>query len=694
MSRLRQRIRCLLAGAVITVFCQGAQCAPEYVEGEVIVTFKASVTLDATKKTLGAHSMAMTKHFAFLSERRGRHTGLVRMPGRTTASLIEELNLEFSVQTVEPNFLRWPNAQPPNDSFFSRQWGLQNTAQAVNGFAGKVGADTKFAGAWSLARASSSNVVVALIDTGVDYRHPDLSSNMWTNPGENPANHLDDDQNGYVDDYYGWNFADGVPDPSDSDIHGTHVAGTIAAVGNNQLGVIGIDYQAKIMALKASKNGSNFTDSAIIEAIQYATMMKSRGVNIAAINASFGGPGYNSAMLGAIQSAGDAEIVFCAAAGNASADNDLTATYPAAYRLPNMIVVGATDQDDALASFSNYGANTVDLGAPGVNIFSTTPTNKPGTTSYVKLGLTTYSANELTFSGTTTGLTAMIYDCGLGYPTNFPAAVSGKIALISRGTIFFSEKAANAKAAGARAAIIYNNLSGNFFGTLGSPSNWLPVVSIALADGLAIKATLPAIGTVANFPDPAKIYQYLDGTSMATPHVSGAVAFAAMNFPDENASQRIQRVLAGVDIVPGLVGQVRTGGRLNLQRIVDTDGNGLPDWWEQVYFGDLTGTDPNADGDHDGASNLAEWQAGTNPTNANSSLRLSEVAGGPGGSSIIRWRSEPGKKYRLERATNLLAGFTALVRTNIAATAPINTESDAAILPFGSPRFYRIRLEQ
>lgn len=692
MSRLGQTIRCMAAAAIV-LFSEEAYSAPEYVEGEVLVTFKPSETLDATKRTLAVHSMEMARHFAFLSGRRGRHTGLARGLGRRTAALIQELQREPSVETAEPNFLRWPTAQPPNDSLFPRQWGLQNTGQPVNGFSGTTGADTRFLQAWTLARKSSSNVVVALIDTGVDYRHPDLAGNMWTNPGEAPGNHLDDDQNGYIDDYYGWDFADHIPDPSDSDIHGTHVAGTIAALGNNQMGVIGIDFQAKIMALKASSNGSNLTDSAIIEAIQYATMMKGRGVNIAAINASFGGPGFDSAMLGAIQSAGDAGIVFCAAAGNDSSDNDLTATYPAAYRLPNMIVVAATDQNDALASFSNHGATTVDLGAPGVNILSTTPTNKPGLTSYVKQGSTTYAANVVTYSGIAAGLTATIYDCGLGYPSNFPAAVNGNIALLSRGTIFFSDKAANAKAAGARAAIVYNNGSGNFSGTLGSPSNWIPVVSIAQADGLAIKASLPASGTVANFPDPAKIYQFLDGTSMATPHVSGAVAFAAMNFPDENVSQRIQRVLASVDLVPGLQGKVASGGRLNLQRIVDRDGNQLPDWWEQAYFGHLTGTDPNDDADLDGASNLGEWLAGTDPTNPNSSLRLISVTSGPGSGTILRWASEPGKYYRLERATNLLAGFTTVVRTNIAATTPINSEPDPAPLPPGSKRFYRVRLE-
>jgi hypothetical protein len=148
-----------------------------------------------------------------------------------------------------------------------------------------------------------------------------------------------------------------------------------------------------------------------------------------------------------------------------------------------------------------------------------------------------------------------------------------------------------------------------------------------------------------------------------------------------------------VDVVPGLQGRVHTGGRLNLQRMVDTDANGLPDWWELQYFGHLTGTDPNADADHDGMSNLAEWLAGTNPTNASSCLRLMALPSGNTNVFVVNWPSVAGKYYRLERATNLLTGFNSVVQTNIAATAPTNTETDPAVLP-GNTRFYRVGVEQ
>ena len=247
-------------------------------------------------------------------------------------------------------------------------------------------------------------------------------------------------------------------------------------------------------------------------------------------------------------------------------------------------------------------------------------------------------------------------------------------------------------AAGARAAIIYNNGCGNFAGTLQNAGNWIPALSISQADGHALAALLPATGTVVNALDPSHGYEVLDGTSMATPHVSGAVAFAAMNFPSETVAQRIQRVLANVDPIPGLQGLVVTGGRLNLLHIVDTDHNGLPDWWELSYFGHLLGADATADADGDGASNFAEWVAGTNPTNSASCLRLLTPTITATNSVIIQWPSVAGKSYRLERAMNLSAGFDTVVRSNITATPPTNSEPDAAILP-GQPRYYRIQVE-
>ncbi len=546
-----------------------AHAATEYVEGEVIVTFKPAATMETAKAVLKKKSLTFADHFGPLSAKRKRQTGLVRDKTKTTAQLIATVKDDPSVELVEPNYLRWVRADP-NDTRFAEIWGLKNTGQTVNGTAGTAAADVKFVAARSLARTPLGEIVVGVIDTGLDYVHPDLAANVWVNTQETPLNGTDDDGNGYTDDYRGYDFASGDADPADSGDHGTHVAGTIAALGDNQAGVIGVNDKVRILALKVSTDGTSITSSAAISALQYATTLKNRGVNIVALNASYGGGGYSASESAAIQAAGDAGIILCAAAGNSTANNDTTASYPASYRLANMIVVAATEQNDALASYSNYGATTVDLAAPGSNILST----QPATVSF-QAGGTTYSSTALTLSGVTTGVSGTIVDCGTGNSAaEFPAAVSGNIALIQRGTQTFSTKVTNAMNAGAKAAIIYNNVSGTFTGTLQTAGNWIPTRAISQADGLAIKAALPKTGAIVV----AGNYQFLDGTSMATPHVAGAVAFSAMNFPNETVAQRRQRILTNVDFKSGLQGKVVTNGRLNLLRIVDADANGVADW--------------------------------------------------------------------------------------------------------------------
>ena len=669
--------------------------APDYVEGEALVRFRASATLAAANEAAGKHGLTLARHFAWLSAHEGQVIALVRSPTLSTSALLAELNAEPAIALAEPNYLRWTtDLRTPNDPKFGQLWGLQNTGQPVNGFSGTSNADLNFLKAWGLAQPMTNEIVVGGIDTGIDPTHPDLLNNLWTNPGEIPGNGLDDDSNGYIDDAHGYDFSLGTGTLTDSGFHGTHVAGTIAATGNNGIGVIGVDFQAHLMALKASTDGSSLSSAAIIEAIQYATMMKTRGVNVVALNASYGGGSYSDTERSAMQAAGNAGIVFCVAAGNNGANNDTTAFYPASYRLPNMIVIAASDQNDALASFSDYGAATVDLAAPGVNILSCLPVAQAGNRTSVQQSTNVFSANALTYSGVTdaTGITATIYYCGLGYPADFPAAVSNNIALIQRGTLYFSDKVNNATSAGARAAIIFNNTDGNFLGTLQTAGNWIPAVSLSQADGQTLLAALPAAGTVVNVPDPTQVYQLLNGTSMATPHVSGAVAFAAMNFPTESVAQRIQRILASATPVPALAGKTVTGGRLHLARIVDSDNTGLPDWWELQYFGHLTGTDAQADPDGDGASNLAEFLAGTNPTEFNSALRLSVQRGPDTNLVTLQWPSAAGRYYSLLRSTNLLAGFGTVIQTNLIATPPLNTATDAPPANADST-FYRVQLE-
>lgn len=245
-------------------------------------------------------------------------------------------------------------AATPNDPRYPDQWGFPR----INAPA-----------AWDR-RSDAGGVIVAVIDTGVDYTHPDVAGNMWTNPGEIPDNGVDDDGNGVVDDVHGANVTGTSPtgDPMDDNGHGTHVAGTIAAVTNNGSSVAGTAWTGEIMALKFLGGNGSGTTAGAIRAIEYAIEMDAD-----VMNNSWGGGGFSRALREAIQAASDAGILFVAAAGNASQDNDATPFYPASYDVPNVVSVMATDRNDGKAGFSHFGATTVDLGAPGVDILSTVP---------------------------------------------------------------------------------------------------------------------------------------------------------------------------------------------------------------------------------------------------------------------------------------------------------------------------------
>jgi len=252
----------------------------------------------------------------------------------------------------------------PNDPEFFNQWSFHNTGQTVLDISGTPGADIDAPGAWNISTGSDS-VVVAVIDTGVLYNHSDLSANIWNNPGEIPGNGIDDDYNGYIDDLRGWNFITNASDPIDDNGHGTHVSGTVGAVGNNAIGVTGVNWHVKIMPLKAFNPAGVGDTIDAIDAIRYAN---ANGASV--ISNSWGGPDYSQALKDAIDVS--PAVVVCAA-GNSypGNDNDLIPVYPASYNSSNIISVSASDQDDNLASFSNFGFDSVDLAASGVNILST-----------------------------------------------------------------------------------------------------------------------------------------------------------------------------------------------------------------------------------------------------------------------------------------------------------------------------------
>ena len=300
-------------------------------------------------------------------------SGLFRIDTASSMSyddVLASVSVLSGFNYLEPDFALEIQIAPPDDPDFDDLWGLDNTGQ--NG--GTPGADISALEAWDVT-TGSSDVIVGVVDTGIEYTHPDLIDNMWINPGEIPDDSIDNDGNGYVDDVYGWDFFFNDDDPMDFRSHGTHVAGTIGAVGNNTVGVTGVNWDVGLMALKISNDnpGSNSVSSAAATAaLNYvADMRTTHGHNIRVTNHSWGGGGISTSLQNAIALNETADILLVAAAGNNSRDTDAIPHYPSSYTTPNVISVAATNRNDALSGFSNFGLTSVDLGAPGSSIRST-----------------------------------------------------------------------------------------------------------------------------------------------------------------------------------------------------------------------------------------------------------------------------------------------------------------------------------
>ncbi|MBI4654720.1 MAG: S8 family serine peptidase [Nitrospirae bacterium] len=331
-----------------------ADTMPEHVAGEILVKFKEGTSVNISNTLHTATGATKIKE---IREVRIQH---IELPlNMSVENAIQYYMADPNVEYAEPNYI-WKTNIIPNDPDFSKLWGLNNTGQT----GGTFDADIDAPEAWDT--LTGSRVVIAVIDTGVNYNHLDLKDNVWTNSGEICGNKIDDDKNGYVDDCYGWDFVGSDGYPLDENGHGTHVAGTIAARGNNGIGVAGVMWSARIMSVRfLNKRGSGTTANAVSATIYAAN----NGARV--MNASWGGGGYSQALYDAIDYAKSKNALFIAAAGNSSSNNDTTPQYPSSYNLPNIIAVAATDHNDKLASFSNYGPTSVDVAAPGVNIYST-----------------------------------------------------------------------------------------------------------------------------------------------------------------------------------------------------------------------------------------------------------------------------------------------------------------------------------
>jgi len=354
----------------------GTQHTAQYAPGEILVKFKKGLSKEHTER------IHRSRGFKVAGRLKRVPIDRIKIPdGWSVEEAVSFYRADPDVEYAEPNYIRQA-FKTPNDPYFTELWGLHNTGQT----GGTEDADIDAPEAWDI-HIDCSGVVIAVLDTGADLDHEDLKKSVWRNLAEDWSNGSpgndgeDDDGNGMIDDYYGWDFAtgdNGDNDPSDDNLdyyHGTHVTGIIAARGNNSVGITGVCWSGSIMILKILDSGGTGTVADELAAIVYAI---DNGATI--INLSFGGAGSSQGEFEAIKSARDAGVLVIAAAGNGGDDqigdnNDETPEYPASYDLDNIISVTATDENDELPSWANFGLSSVDVAAPGVGIFSTKADN-------------------------------------------------------------------------------------------------------------------------------------------------------------------------------------------------------------------------------------------------------------------------------------------------------------------------------
>jgi len=605
-----------------------------YREHEIIVKYKKGLPLSLAGSHANIPDLTVSRSFQALSKASGHMFAVIRSQSLSTEALLMELRSDPGVEYAEPNYIYYPN-YIPNDPKFDQLWAQENMGQTVNGVSGSYDADIDAPEAWDIS-TGSNDVVIAVIDTGVDYLHEDLRDNMWVNTQEIPDNGIDDDDNNYTDDIHGINAVDGSGDPMDRGIedggHGTHVAGTIAAAGDNGTGVAGISWKSKIMALKfLTIHGGDTIDA--IKCIDYVLAQKQAGVNVVAINASWGGDNYSTPLKEAIQRSNDAGILFIAAAGNGGTDQigdniDNVPHYPASYDLPGIISVAASDQDDLLADFSNYGVDSVDLAAPGTNIVSTavslyTPQSgdiffddmESGISKWItdgtqnSWGITTDEENLSNPDFPVPSPTHFLSDSpGVNYQNNTDAYVMlandldlssyNENIYLGFGSAFALEHLDEGNTLNDHAYIEISNNSdigpwtklfdlGQYITQTYNGRYWHSPYNLKIPDAfktanfrlrfhLTSDASINSVGWLidnvgigtASIPQ----YEYRSGTSMATPQVSGAVALLSSIYADDSYLKRKERILSTVDSLPSLEGKVSTSGRLNLKAAVNTGG--------------------------------------------------------------------------------------------------------------------------
>ncbi len=354
---------------------------PLHAPGEVLIQFKASVTQDQVNGAFRQAGLGLLKHIRTRAMQDRGEIGIVRaLTALPVPVAVQLLNRLPGVEFAEPNWIATREADS-DDPFYADPfspgplWGLYG--DDIPSPIGPTGTTTTYGTqaekAWAAGFTGSSEVLVGIVDGGLELDHPDLAANIWTNPDEIPDNGIDDDGNGYVDDVHGWNATDNNGDVRHvddvTDTHGTHVAGTIGATGGNGMGVAGVNWNVKLVAGKMFPGGY-YSDA--IEAIDYLTTLKTgKGLDVVVVNHSWGGTSFSQALLDAFNRAAQAGILSVVAAANSASDNDATPVYPACFDTTPVagydaiISVAAISRQGAKSSFSNYGRHSVDLGAPG-----------------------------------------------------------------------------------------------------------------------------------------------------------------------------------------------------------------------------------------------------------------------------------------------------------------------------------------
>jgi subtilisin family serine protease len=528
-------------------------------------------------------------------------------PGQTPQEAIDTLATDPAVAHAERDgYLHLDSI--PNDPLFGELWGLQNTGLGIAGFSGAVaGADIGVIGAWDRT-VGTADTVVADIDSGYRFEHPDLAGVAWTNPGEIPGNGLDDDGDGVADDVHGADFVgananapavDG--DPTDDDVvnggHGVHTAGTIGARGNNGIGITGVAQNVRIMPLRVcsalSPQNDGCAASAIVEAINYAGAHGARVANI-----SLGEEVNQLTIRNAI--AANPQTLFVISAGNDSANNAVSPHYPCVYNplaegksaVDNVICVAATDQADQLADFSNWGTTTVDLGAPGTETLSTWPSTHTfqedfevddfaikwidgpggGFARTNEAPLTSYGITDTPGAPPDTGSIKESTSVPVTIPPGYKECVVGVTRRVSGNRIAWLDVLLDGELVFGFA----NNTSGRVYSRLSSELIAGGEVSIHVEYN-ATNVVNPTAGVwfddidlfcIANVGD-AGGYVFLQGTSMAAPHVTGAAALLFSLKPSATVTEARQALIGSVDQVPSLAGKTVSGGRLDVSAAVD-----------------------------------------------------------------------------------------------------------------------------